>query len=74
MGFEYFPRSNGPLMIGSSFSYQSFKATTAIYEQSSAGAVIPKIEFMVSTLPSAMRFRHAQKTTTSQTLFTGVFV
>ena len=47
---------------------------TAMYERSSAGAVMLKIAVTVWVEPTAMQLRHILKNTTNHTAFTGVSV
>lgn len=47
---------------------------TAMYERSRAGAVILKMETIVSVLPMSIQFKTTANATTSQTAFMGVLV
>lgn len=73
-GFPHLPRVNGPSTKSTLDLYSWCARMTAMYERSSAGAVMLNIAVAVLTDPMAMQFRAMLKITTNQTAFTGVLV
>jgi hypothetical protein len=68
------PSVYGPAWKTTRSSYQRWATMTAMYDMSSAGAVMLKMAVMVSVEPIPIRSRQLQKTTTNHTALTGVCV
>jgi hypothetical protein len=71
-GRLHFPSVYGPSIKTTLLSYTICARITAMYERSSAGAVMLNILNMVSVDPMPMQLRHMLRRTTSQTALTGV--
>ena len=70
----YFPSVNGPSMNFTCFSYTILAKMTAMYDKSSAGAVMEKIATTDCVDPIPMQLSKMANSTTSHTALTGVCV
>jgi hypothetical protein len=72
IGRPHLPSVKGPSIKATLLLYTLCARMTAIYERSSAGAVMLNMLNMVSVDPIPMQLRQILRSTTSQTALTGV--